>query len=642
MVRSEKHNVQFLYLHCLVALLGLTLLSVAITGDNARAEANYESIVLSPDTKEVNIAPYLWWSQDKEASILLEDIVYQRVALTWRKGTSENPNFGLNTPPYWFRLNVTNPTTREFERWLEIQYPVLDTVEVYLLTDGYVLASYRTGDALPFSHRPVANRHFVFPLKFGPQQSYEIFIRVKTEGSMQLPAVLWEPQLFLDEDQWLLAAQLLFTGIMLAMAGYNLILWILIRDSIYGLYVAYVVSIAIVQLSLHGTSYQFFWPDSPGWNQHQLIFFIGTSMIFASLFSYRYLDLHTQHKGLGYLILSGVVLGVASSIMALSAPYVMALKLAMFTVFLLSIILLGSGAFLWWLGTSNAPIFTIGWGIFLIGNISIVLTKIAVLPNLHIIEYGPQIGSTAEVFLFSLALAQRINQERKQRLLMQERALQLEREAREAQQETLEVQQQTNEELERRVALRTEELKTALSTLSRVNSQLRELAVRNELTQLYSMDQFRLHLQEEWSRCARSVSSLSLVLIKVDNFEQVNKNYGQVAIKSYLKELGKKLEDLTERAGDRAYRLSEDEFALLLPHSAIENALQVAEHVRSYSEAKLMVVEGHRFTVTLSIGISNEIPDISDSMEGIIRRARSAIETARNQGGNAVQFSLDS
>ncbi|OZG71875.1 hypothetical protein BTA51_17865 [Hahella sp. CCB-MM4] len=639
MAKCQKYN--NLFFSIFIWLIRLAIL-IPLTGATALAASPYDSIVLSNDTQEINIAPYLWWSRDNESSILLEDILYQRVALTWRKGTSENPNFGLNPPPYWFRLNVSNPSAREIERWLDIQYPVLDTVEVYLLADGYVLKSFRTGDTLPFSKRPIANRNFLFPLRFGPQQNYEIYIRVKTEGSMQLPAVLWDPQVFLDQDQWLLAAQLLFTGIMLAMAGYNLVLWLLIRDPIYVLYVAYVMSIAIVQLTLHGTSYQFFWPDSPSWNQDQLVFFIGTSMLFASLFSYRYLDLHINRKGLGYLFLVGALLGLLSSIMALTASYVAALKVAMFTVFVLSAVLLGSGAFLWFLRTQNAAIFTIGWGIFLIGNISIVLAKVAVFPNWKIIEYGPQIGSTAEVFLFSLALAQRINQERKQRLLMQEHALEMERKARSAQQEVLRSQQLANEELERRVALRTEELKTALTTLSRVNAQLQELAVRDDLTGLYSVDQFRLHLKEEWSRCSRSVSSLSLVLIKIDSFELINKNYGRVAIDSYLVELAKKLDDLTERAGDRAYRLAEDEFALLLPHSAIENALQVAERIRSFSEAKLMVVEGHRFTVTLSIGISNEIPDSSESMDGIIRRARSAIETARNQGGNSVQFSLDS
>ncbi len=621
--------------------LALWLLPIWLLALSIRADTPYDLISLSESPTEVNIAPYLWWTEDKDAKLQLEDIVYQRVSPTWRKNGEDYPNFGLGQNPFWFKLRVTNLGFTEVERWLEVQNPVLDQIEVYLLSDGYVIESYTTGDTYPFSHRPVAHRNFLFPLKFAAGQTYTIYIRAFSLGSLQLPASLWDPTAFIDQDQWFLAAQLLFTGIMLAMAGYNLILWLLIRDTTYFFYVVTVVAVAIVQLSLHGVSYQFFWPDAPKWNQIQIIFFIGVSMTFACLFSYRFLDLHNRQVLIQRLYRFVSSLGIITIILAFTAPYAFGLKVALLIVTLLSILFLGSGFFLWLRKTPNAGIFTIGWVIFLIGNISIATAKIGIIPSVAIIEYAPQIGSSIEVFLFSLALAQRINQERRKRLVMQEHALLMERQARESQQEMLKAQQLANSDLEQRVALRTEELRAALSNLSRLNAQIQELAIRDELTHLYSVDQFMVHLEEEWSRCSRSVSPLSVVIIRVDNYRMIAKRYGQQAADTYLVELGKKLEGMTERAGDRAYRLTDDEFALILPHSAIENALHAAEQLRSFSEAKLIVYGEHRYTATLSIGICNEIPDGSNQFEGMIERSRSAMEKALSQGGNSVQFSLE-
>ena len=606
-----------------------------------QAETSFESIKLDESLVEVNIAPYLWWTQDADSNLQLEDIVYQRVSPTWRKNSGDSPNFGLGKTPYWFKFKVSNTGINEIERWLEITNPVLDQVEVYQLTDGYVIASYSSGDTYPFSKRPISHRNFVFPLKIAAGENYEIYIRVSTQGALQLPAVLWEPKTFIHQDQWFLAAQLLFAGIMLAMAGYNLILWLLIRDLTYLLYVVTVVAIGTVQLSIHGISYQFFWPDAPVWNQMQIVFFIGVSMTFACLFSYRFLDLNKQPIFIQRTYKAVCCLGLVTIVLSMTGPYALGLKVALLTVASLSILFLSSGLFLWLRKTPNAGIFTIGWAIFLVGNISISLAKIGLIPGFTIIEYGPQIGSTIEVFLFSLALAQRINQERRKRLVMQEHALQMERQAREAEQDMLRSQQQANDELEKRVALRTEELQTALSNLSRLNAQIRELAIRDELTNLYSVDQFMIHLEEEWSRCSRSMSPLSVVIIRVDNFRLINQRYGQLAADTYLVELGKKLGEMTARAGDRGYRISEDEFALILPHSAIENTLHATEQLRSYSEAKLIVSGENRYTATLSIGICNEIPDASPKFEGMIERARSAMEKALNQGGNSVQFSLE-
>ncbi|MRT18330.1 GGDEF domain-containing protein, partial [Vitellibacter sp. q18] len=110
---------------------------------------------------------------------------------------------------------------------------------------------------------------------------------------------------------------------------------------------------------------------------------------------------------------------------------------------------------------------------------------------------------------------------------MRELALHRERSAREAEQSMLMAQQQANDELERRVAIRTEELNEAMKKLSVAHEQLNEIATFDQLTQLKNKASFERVLMQEWSRCSRSISALSLVFIDIDRFQKVNQQFGQ-------------------------------------------------------------------------------------------------------------------
>src|SRR5690606_41289370 len=61
----------------------------------------------------------------------------------------------------------------------------------------------------------------------------DVYIRVRTDGALQLPVTLWDTKRFFEQDQYAFAWQLVFAGIMLALALYNLLLLFAVRDVSY-------------------------------------------------------------------------------------------------------------------------------------------------------------------------------------------------------------------------------------------------------------------------------------------------------------------------------------------------------------------------------------------------------------------------
>ena len=126
---------------------------------------------------------------------------------------------------------------------------------------------------------------------------------------------------------------------------------------------------------------------------------------------------------------------------------------------------------------------------------------------LRISTTTPQAGVAVEVILLSFALAYRINMERRRRQQAQEHAL--------------DIQRQANLTLESRVRERTEELEQA-------NEQLRAISLTDGLTHVANRRRFDEKLETEWNRALRHEHELSLILLDIDHFKQVNDRFGHL------------------------------------------------------------------------------------------------------------------
>ena len=107
-------------------------------------------------------------------------------------------------------------------RTLVVSYPLLISLNVYIVRQQGHVTTFETGDAKPFSERPELHRYFTFPIDFQPRETV-VLSQATTSSSMQIPMELWLPEkLPLPQRQRSIAGTgNLHYGIMLIMVIYK-------------------------------------------------------------------------------------------------------------------------------------------------------------------------------------------------------------------------------------------------------------------------------------------------------------------------------------------------------------------------------------------------------------------------------------
>ena len=353
----------------------------------------------------------------------LESVTATSSVLPWKE-FDRSLNLGYLDEPVWIRIDLAGSS--EDLTMLEVAYPNLDAIDAFYVRDGEVLSQVETGDRSLFAERAWPHRNFIFPLD---SEAEFIYLRVQTSTSMQVPLLFWDADQFSRHDQGALLRQGIFLGVLIVMALYNLFIFAGTRETSFILYVGYVFSIAFYQAFHHGLTYQFLWPASPDWHNISGGLFISGAVFFVSLFSREILVLSKTSPVLHqYLKIAAAIAGTLF-LMSFAFSYSVIARLVIVLAIPTALLIISAGVILWYRGMRPAKFFTLGWTAFLGGTIIFGLSKLGFLPHNVLTENALQVGATIEVLLLSVALAERLNEERRERrrvqatLLGEQRAL---------------------------------------------------------------------------------------------------------------------------------------------------------------------------------------------------------------------------
>ena len=114
-----------------------------------------------------------------------------------------------------------------------------------------------------------------------------------------------------------------------------------------------------------------------------------------------------------------------------------------------------------------------------------------------------------------------------------------------------------------------------------LENRLRDLAITDDLTGLYNQRCFHSRLPQEVSRAKRLRQKLSLIIIDLDGFKEINDLLGHPAGDGILKEFAAAVEASIRKQVDSAYRYGGDEFAVLLPGMGLKRAAEVASRIEA-------------------------------------------------------------
>jgi len=353
------------------------------------------------------------YEEPGDALLNVEQITSKVRDAYWKPVREDRPSYGFSDSTWWFRFTIESALDSPETLFLISEYPLLDKLEVFILEEGEsgeleVISSAKSGDKLPFVERALQIIYPNFKLEVQPGKSYEVVLRLTTESAIQVPLVLYKTDAltsFIASDIALLS---MYFGFMIVMALYNLMLYVSVRDPLYGWYVGYVVVFALAQASLSGVAFQYLWPDSEWMSNTGLLLSVGLSNVMLLRFSEVFLRSEGGRDWLPTVFRVLYALVGLSLLVPFIGSYRAGAQVTLPLVVLTSMAMVVLGAIRYREGYKPTRFFVVAWGVLVTGVSLQALGISGVLESNWLVRHAAQIGSALEVVLLAFALADRI------------------------------------------------------------------------------------------------------------------------------------------------------------------------------------------------------------------------------------------
>ncbi|RZT03942.1 Adenylate cyclase, class 3 [Duganella sp. CF402] len=375
----------------------------------------------------VDLSRQAWVLEDPDGKLQIADILALKQA---GKFVRQIPTPGYTTAAYWLYIEINTPESGVY--WLDIANRTAQEIDAYASDATGRVLHMQTGTRFPFSHRPLPTDSFVFPASTTANIPTGVFIRIRSTGyhPIAMHLSLWQPDEYerhqqLEWIQWSVYLGMAFTLIML-----NAMLWAYLRDANYLRYVFSLLSIAFSISTAgggYGAAFRLLWPDSPQFEQVTWGASIVLALIFASNFIGKLINLphHTPKiwRAIVWIIAVKVALACMYSLGGL--PPLSISPTGLHYLYLLGTITYAPVLPLLLIASAIAARRGERAAYFvLVANFPIVLSTL--LGNWQarvgqVISLSAMVWTSAfEILVMALALADKLHQEREQKIAAQE------------------------------------------------------------------------------------------------------------------------------------------------------------------------------------------------------------------------------
>jgi diguanylate cyclase (GGDEF)-like protein len=160
------------------------------------------------------------------------------------------------------------------------------------------------------------------------------------------------------------------------------------------------------------------------------------------------------------------------------------------------------------------------------------------------------------------------------------------------------------------------------------------------LTNIPNRKYFDDFFHDEWNRCIRLNMPITLVLIDVDDFKEINDTYGHLSGDESLKKIANLLKSFAKRPSDICARYGGDEFTMVFGNTDLEiSIVMMNKLLDAIHELKIPNINSTIMpTLTASIGLATIYPDNKKTKEDLIQDADKALYISKKNGGNQVSY----
>ena len=147
---------------------------------------------------------------------------------------------------------------------------------------------------------------------------------------------------------------------------------------------------------------------------------------------------------------------------------------------------------------------------------------------------------------------------------------------------------------------------------------------------------FDKRLKSEGRRSRREQTPLSVAVIDIDHFKQVNDSFGHTGGDACLIQVSKALQSELNRLSDDLCRIGGEEFALILPNTELSGAIHVVEAMRQAIDNLTVEFDGHRIPLSISVGVTTAIMKNEEHVLALLKFADELLYKAKESGRNTV------
>jgi len=357
---------------------------------------------------EATLENYLRVLEDGGKKLTIADVQKGQVAESFQPVFAPTPNPGYSRSAFWATFVVRNTGDKDLSLNLELGYPLLDDIQLYVLDDKGGILEKRAGRTAGVTDEN-EGRLFVFPLNFPADSRRTVYVRVESEDSIILPITLYSEGALSKKDhtrQYLFG---IYYGIILVMIVYNLFVFVFMRERVYLYYVLTLLCLhGFFQLALNGYAREVFHSSLAWWSRDSIAFFQGAGVLFALFFCRDFLNIRRIAPRLSRIFYFLMAWALVNMGIALSGSYRIAILSCVFQGTLAIIAALTAGILSIRRRFRPARFYMTAWSVLLLGAFIYVLKIWGFLPSNLFTEYTWQLGSAMEATLLSLALADRI------------------------------------------------------------------------------------------------------------------------------------------------------------------------------------------------------------------------------------------
>jgi two-component system, sensor histidine kinase LadS len=529
-----------------------------------------EGIVLEDKNQLLNIGNKVYFLEDATCSRSIQEIASPSFRSKFTQSQEEIPNYGITSSAIWMRIEVQNLTKNLY--YLVIRNPAIDSISIFIPTDSATFLKKSVGSYLPSSQREINTNLFALQLT-DSREKKEYYLRLYSTRNLLIPIeigtkdAIWEK---ITHTYWIDA---LYFGLLIAMIFYNLFIFLSLRTLSFLYYVLYGASLFIGIIDYQGYT-ALFSPFLQLLFHRYPILSIAPSAIFILLFTMSFLRtfhfIPKWHQFLKVLLILFIVL------MLISITQMMGARATVLSINILGSLMVLSLCYIGLLtyrkNFLSARYYLFSWTVYLLLIFWVVLIHLGVLPAGQFLTYHLQLGSSIEMLILSLALADRINILEKEKMDTQEKLFA-------SLKEKERILDKQNTALEEKVKQRTDEIH---------NKQSEIIAQNEELTQqqeeLLRQQKLMETQQKELTLSNKKMMANEAVLRKA--YFKIAK--AQETIAQQNEELKQYSEDLEKQVQDRTQQIVHTNQELVKQNNQLEQFAFITAHNLRAPVARLL------------------------------------------------------